>query len=573
MNSSFRCLLIFSITFLIYISGLQPELFAQQSRQNDDRRGGQQPQVRSQGINISGTDGPFYFIDPLGISLLMERMDSGDLIDTETYTLGSGDMVSIDLSGNMSGTFRGILISPQGRIVIPNVGAVTVDKMLIDEAEQAIQDLVNQRFIDTQVKLTLEHPRNIQIHIAGELVNPGFYRMPAQTRLAQALVPAVTEKDLSDRDILNANIPLELVLEGPHSFRNITIERGEETITADLVAYKLSGDLESNPLLMHGDVIRVKNKSQYAPQITISGSVVSPLLTEYRDDDTISKLVRMAGGYTFDASLGDIKVYRYSLSGIQTINLDQDSAESFELQPNDRIVVGYDDEKRYNQSARVSGEVNTPGTFPIVEGQTTVKDLLEMSGGFTADALPSATRLMRGRPWGNINALMRTSDQLLEGFEYLEMENALPNNEVFIDLMDPDQLSEIKLYNGDILTIPQNRNNIYVFGQVMNPGYYNIIESKGAFEYVASAGGFSLAADSDRTFIIKARNNGWYKPGETSIEPGDMIFVDRQPLESLALERQELFHRREIRNRNIQLIFSGLATITSVITAYVAIRR
>ena len=49
-----------------------------------------------------------------------------------------------------------------------------------------------------------------------------------------------------------------------------------------------------------------------------------------------------------------------------------------------------------NSVAHISGEVNLPGTFPIISGKTSAYDLMELAEGTTSDALLSAAYLIRG---------------------------------------------------------------------------------------------------------------------------------------------------------------------------------
>ncbi|MEX1122452.1 MAG: hypothetical protein WED82_09985, partial [Balneolales bacterium] len=87
------------------------------------------------------------------------------------------------------------------------------------------------------------------------------------------------------------------------------------------------------------------------------------------------------------------------------------------------------------------------------------------------------------------------------------------------------------------------------------------------------AGDFALAAQESRIFVIKSGSRSWYPPSETNLESGDIIFIDREPYDELQASRSYDMQVRGQRNNNIQLIMTGLATVTSIITTYVAITR
>jgi len=129
------------------------------------------------------------------------------------------------------------------------------------------------------------------------------------------------------------------------------------------------------------------------------------------------------------------------------------------------------------------------------------------------------------------------------------------------------------LFDGDRLHIPKNEGTIFVFGQVNNPGYYNFDASMDYDDYIEKAGDFALSADEERIFVIKSGTNSWFRPDNARIEPGDLVFVDRVPFDELQAARNYDLQKRSQRNSNIQLIMTGLTTITSIITAYIAVSR
>ncbi len=589
-----------------------------------DRRGAQTQQSQPPSLDISRSSGTFYYVDQIGMNLGIAGLGVAELIDTKTYLLGPGDLISISVTGSVNGVFRGLIINPQGELIIPNVGTVTVDGLLLAEAREKITDAIKNKFLETETHVSIERPRMIQVHIVGDVPYGGGHVIPSQTRLDRAIVRSLFEprvtKDRETGETIRTlpSLNREKVLEGSFSMRDITVIREGEDITADLVAYVLSGEMVNNPKLMHGDIIRIHHRQTYAPQVSVSGAVKSPLLLEYRADDSVAGLLKMAGGLAVDANPDNVELVRRSQDGsLSRISVNYNDHMT-PLQPNDRLVVGFDRDRRAHQSAWVHGEAASPGNFPIVHGETTALDLLEMSGGLTDDALPQAAFLVRARPLSNffdgestnqqahrlmnergvlsftetievennprlqkmlLNApfsaerLKRVSDQFIEGFEYLNLESVLNRNEVYIDLNNPEQLASVIVYGGDELYIPRDEKTVFLFGQVNNPGYYAFESGRSAESYVSAAGGFARAADVERVFVIKAGNMAWYPADEATLESGDIIFVDREPFDTLVAARQYEFQKRELRNRNIQLIFSGIATVASVITAYVAITR
>ncbi|MBP3193914.1 SLBB domain-containing protein [Natronogracilivirga saccharolytica] len=564
-----------SLLFVLIIGLLPSGLEAQ----DNERR-------RSMQIQMSPEIESNLFFDELGLEMTLARFHE-TYLDIDTYELGPGDLLGLTLKGNVSGIFRGMRVNSHGAILIPRVGSVKVDGLLFDEARELIESKVQEELPGTSISLTLEHPRNLKVNVVGNVPFTGPQIVLAQTRVDQAVYHSFFEPvadDLEDEIMLANKYPQEFIESNQYAIRNIVINRKDGSqVTADLYRYLKTGDESANPVVKEGDIINIQELHDHNPRVSVSGGVNQDLELEYRSDDTIDRLIKMAGGPTYDAAEDYIRVSRVTEEGARDIVLDDSaSIAGFDLQPNDRVIIPYDRDKRRTENVQVFGEANYTGRFSIKDGETTLYELMEKTGGLTSMALPQAAYLMRTQPgrteYGirhafDPRALTRTSDQVMQGFEYLDLEAQLIRNRVYIDLTDEDQLKDVTLYHGDRLHIPKNEGTVFVFGQVNQPGYYNFDEDKSSSDFISKAGGFALSAEEDRVFVIKAQTNSWHRPDDTIIEPGDLIFVDREPFDELQAARTYDMQKRAQRNSNIQLVMTGLTTITSIITAYIAVTR
>ena len=591
----------------------------------------QQRQEQAQSFPmLTGSSDKLHYVDELGLRLSMGWLYQAS-IDMDTYRLASGDLLGISLEGNVSATLRGLRVNSQGGIMIPEVGIIQVDGMLLQEAEEVIREKVLLAYPDTRASLTLEQPRTIQLHVVGNIPFAGPQLVFAQTRLDQAIyrsffkvkMPVQSVEGMEEegvdplevQSIERAIAPLgmlenryseEFLSANRFALRNITINRADgTTLQADLIRYLKTGDLTSNPIVKEGDIVSINRFYQYNPRVSISGAVHESLELEFRDGDSIPVLIEMAGGLTYDASQESVRVMRMTGQGMKEVTLASgEEIRDYVLHPNDRVIIPFDREKRASHSVQVFGEASYTGRFPIEEGVTTLYDLFSMAGGTTEQALPQAAYLSRSHPgkteygkqddlFGPKNlpfipipnsgfgvrpsfdpvVLTRTSNQFIEGFEYLQLEADLIRDRVHIDLRDTEQMKQIKLFDGDRLQIPRDDGTVFVFGQVNSPGYYTFINDQTLSQYIGNAGGFALAAETDRVFIIKPGSYSWYREGETDIEPGDLIFVDRHPFEDVRTAREYELRLKELRNSRVQLIVAGVAAVASVITAYVAVTR
>ncbi|MDZ7808714.1 MAG: SLBB domain-containing protein [Gracilimonas sp.] len=519
----------------------------------------------------------FYYQDPLGSMMGAELLAADGVIDPSTYVLGPDDVLSIEINANNDLVLRAVPINSQGDIVAPVLGTVHLAGLTITEAKQAIQNKSDLVFRSSEVNVTLERAKHISFYVSGDVKSPGKHVLPAFSRIFDAIM--VSLNGSYDKDSVIAS---QILSNGSYSFRNITIKHTDgSTTNADLISFLKAGHIDKNPSIQLGDQITLRTLSRRSPRVSISGAVIKPQEIEYSTSDTPDLLIEIAGGLSSEADTTKAFVYRENNDSIDKIEVRSTQWENFNIEPNDRIVIPKDPEKQISASARIEGEVIMPGIYPIQQGETTAYDLLQYSEGLTGQALSSAAYLVRA---GNIEneapnklnprIISRTSDQIQQEREYLEMESQVSRDKVYIDLNDTDQLQNVKLFDGDRIFIPRDENTIFVFGQVNNPGYYPAGSStSGTYNYIDRAGGFSLAANKERIFIIKAGSNTWYRPDETELETGDRIFVDRIPYDELNAQRTYETQRDQIKNSRVQLIMTGIATITGIITTYVAIQN
>jgi len=353
-------------------------------------------------INLPSSLNQGIYIDAYGLELLKQNMLGEAFRNLENYSLAPNDLLSIEFSGNVSSIMRGITVNAQGNIILPNIGAINVKGMTLTDAQKKLQQVVNNKLQNTTAILTLDRPRNIHIHVNGPVPFPGNYQMPAQTRLNNAIIPALTDgknprltassRNQEERQRLDA----EFLRNNNLSLRNIEILRSDgSTEVADLVSYYRSGNLVDNPFVQDGDVIRIKTISPHSPDISISGAVRNELQLEYNPADTPHALIMMAGGLRYDAVKDYVLVYRQSREGLQKTEVSDEQLTTYQLEPFDRVVVPVNRARQQSGTAIVKGEVQMPGNYPIQDGKTSVLELLEMAGGLNNRALTQAAFLVR----------------------------------------------------------------------------------------------------------------------------------------------------------------------------------
>ena len=351
----------------------------------------------------------------------------------------------------------------------------------------------------------------------------------------------------------------------------------------DLHAYFNSGQQSFAPYITDGDQVTFIDYSFDRPTISISGAVNTPFSGSYRSDDTFEKLLLIAGGYHPQADSSQlIRVYEQNGEKIrERITLNSTNLTD-KLISGDQLIIPYKKTERNKGNVRIEGMVTVPGIYSIENGKTNLSELLRTAGGLENNALASAAYLIResANQRGvssvtdiNMTLLSKSYDQFLEGFDYLELEEILSANRMAIDLTNEQLMMEISLQDGDRIYVPKDDQSIRIMGQVNNPGFYTYKTDQNVNEYIQRANGMTIAADKERIFIIKAGSRSWYYPDKTILESGDIIFVDRIPLQDARSGLQNQINIETLKNRRVQLIMSGVGALTSIITAYVAVRR
>ncbi len=565
-------------------------------------------------INYGNEYANKYYVDEAGLQLAVNATPLDNFIDPNTYILGPYDVISLQGIGLTEFSYRAILVNALGDIVIPIAGKINLKGLTFSEAETKVKEHFSTYVLDTEVFLTLDRPRPVNIHIGGNIPNPGRYVVPAGTRydalisgfeIGENIISPLVNVENSQQiistrqtisginfDRLSATQSEEgeisdsrfRQLAQKYDMRYIKVSSKDGSIHyIDLHAYFNSGQQSFAPYITDGDQVTFIDHSFDRPTISISGAVNTPFSGSYRSDDTFEKLLLIAGGYHPQADSSQlIRVYEQNGEKIrERITLNSTNFTD-KLISGDQLIIPYKDTERNKGNVQIEGMVAIPGIYSIENGKTSLSELLRTAGGLKINALASAAYLIResANQRGvssvtdiNMTLLSKSYDQFLEGFDYLELEEILSANRMAIDLTNEQLMLEISLQDGDRIYVPKDDQSIRIMGQVNNPGFYTYKTDQNVNEYIEKANGMTIAADKERIFIIKAGSRSWYYPDKTILESGDIIFVDRIPLQDARSGLQNQINIETLKNRRVQLIMSGVGALTSIITAYVAVRR
>ena len=98
-----------------------------------------------------------------------------------------------------------------------------------------------------------------------------------------------------------------------------------------------------------------------------------------------------------------------------------------------------------------------------------------------------------------------------------------------------DQVVDIRLQDGDIITLPENSDSILIGGEVVVPQSVVYKPGVSVAQYIESAGGFTEHANVDQILVVRQSGETQMDKGVT-LRPGDKILVlPEAPTKNLAL--------------------------------------
>jgi len=222
-----------------------------------------------------------------------------------------------------------------------------------------------------------------QVHVLGEVLKPGTYRIFASGRLADAIQLAGGFADNG-------------------SERFIELKRkGRKVQTVDLLKFKLFGNLADNPYLLDNDVVFIPLRKNV---IQVVGAVRRPQIYELRGEKDLSQVIELAGGFSAAiAKTEPVRVIRYvdGEKQVDQVPMGQKDLRAFRVSGGDVIVVpdvvtkntqfdynvaAIPGEKvfypSYEDRVFVLGGVEFPGAYPF-SPYYTVSQYISLAGGLS----------------------------------------------------------------------------------------------------------------------------------------------------------------------------------------------
>jgi len=455
------------------------------------------------------------------------------------YILDVGDKLTVQLMGTQKGFQRPtrIEIKRDGGFHIPEVGKIYLASKTFQEAEKLIKEAVLETFIGVDAVVTLSALRDMNILMVGNIAQPGLYILQGGASVIQAIFNAGGITDLG-------------------SYRSILHKRNNRVIeTIDLYNLIAFGDFSFSNSLRSGDSIVVETKGA---EIILSSESFYSAIYEILPGESFGDLLKFAGfkptRYKTDFPF---QLSRAGDQGLIKQTITHEEVNDFLPIHGDTLSMNSIEPTFINQiKVNLLGEVSIPGEYTLKKG-TKLSELLALAGGYTENAYTFAgtlTRLSTKEVEKQINeriyqdmikfiASNANAAQVAGGDSFALILNEFRNTkpvgrvtaEFDLNKIRSNSNLDISLANGDRIVIPEYKSEVYVLGDVLNPGARLYKSNSSAKDYIALSGGQGKYAEKNRSIIIHPNGDAFllnesiinFKKN-ADIYPGTIIYVPRE---------------------------------------------
>lgn len=446
------------------------------------------------------------------------------------YVLDYGDYIKIDLFGTEESS-KILEVKRDGLVLIDEIGPVRVSGLNFEQVTDLIKNKYSKAFIGVEVHVSLSEIRDINILVTGNVNFPGIYTLSGNSNILQAL-----------------NVSGGISNNG--TLRDITLIRNSKnnsnTQSIDLYQALLFGDINNIPFLRSGDSIHVGPALNL---IRAGYGFNKTAIFELKENETIEDLIKFAGGIKKESKKDFFNLVRFENNKFVSYKLNFDELSSFKLAHLDSVYA----EKEAIGTITINGNVRNPGKYSISSSDK-ILDIIKRAGGYTDSAYPFGGSLFResakdlesmfaSKSYQNlIKFIISGTPSGADGIGYLlsELKSYEPTGRVIVEFSESklkDNIQDnIYLNDGDEIFIPTYSSNIYIFGEVGNPGSVTFKDDLSLNNYIESSGGLTRFSSKDFIFIVSP--NGETKKVLTKgirnllsqdvpIYPGSVIFVPR----------------------------------------------
>ena len=352
-----------------------------------------------------------------------------------------------------------------------------------------------------------------KVTISGAVYRPGTYELETGFTLSRLIAKADGLKEDAFKE------------------RGVIVRINDSDLTKRIIPFSLQDLVTKNAtdvLLQKNDEIIIGEAAAYREKytLTLEGEVKKPGIFPYFQGITLNDLLFLAEGVTDAAAIDNIEIARRlksdgsdkksEMATIVDVSAQKDLkliGKEIELQPWDVVSVRKKKDYREQISVKVEGEVKYPGNYVLASKDERVSSLLKRAGGLSEEAFIEAANLIRvntsiqkednNKTEEKVKKIQQelkdTSSSLVESFTKPTIKVGLNLTKI---LNNPNGIDDILLQEGDVLSIPKQKNEIKVNGEVMVPSEVVYKEGASLNYYIDKAGGYTDNARERKVYVL-----------------------------------------------------------------------
>ena len=451
------------------------------------------------------------------------------------YKLGPGDEVAIDVWGASEYSMQEI-ISPDGNVYVESLGPVHLSGLTVTQANNYLKRQfgrilsVDGESANSDIRLTLAQNRTIQVHVMGEVENPGTYTMSSFATVFNALYQAGGVNEVG-------------------TLRAVKVYRNDKPVaTYDVYDFILNGTANTGIRLEDNDVVSV---DAYKNLVCVTGKVKRPMYYEMLEEESVAQLLKYAGGFAGNAYKEDVRLVRNGKREREIYTLNADEQQTFLVADGDSVSVD-SIMVTFANMVEIKGAVYRPGIFQMDGRVTTVKQLIECAGGLKDEAYTQRAILNRRNPNNTLENLSINVEELMAG-----------------------NVADVPLRKNDVLLIPsifdlQEVQTVTIYGEVAFPGVYEYADNMSVEDFIIKAGGMTEAASTARVDVSRrVKDSKAVSTSDTITQSFSFALGDEaaenfvlRPFDEVYVRKSPGYYAQENVTIEGEVLFSGIYALT-----------
>jgi protein involved in polysaccharide export with SLBB domain len=331
-----------------------------------------------------------------------------------------------------------------------------------------------------------------------------------------------------------------------------------EIVNVDL-EQAMNGNLNADIVLNKEDVVTVYSILDFVEEykVTIDGEIKNPGTFDYFEGLTLNDLLIQAGGLTGSASkrveiarmiiaekFDDNDLQKAEVFNIEITPENNEQSKNFELKPFDVISIRRIAMYEKPEMVAVSGAINYPGKYALVNKKDRLSDIILRAGGLTSLADIKGVRIKRPiqakqiEDLENVNLNLGKKDSIQNKLEK-KLKEDLKFATIPVDWesisKDAKSATNVILFPGDEIVVAPFNEGVKVTGNVLLTSEIPYRRGKGFGYYLGAVGGLDNKGWKKKAYIIYPNGKAavahsfLFIRSYPAVSPGSQIVVPERP--------------------------------------------